>query len=397
MTDTGEERHTRGRGQTKRLTDRELFESRRFSGTAYITVDRDSFTDGELLIAAETVRSGGLCVFPTETVYGIGADATDSRAAEKIYRAKGRPSDNPLIIHVSSPSETERYAVTCPLYYRLASQFMPGPLTVIMPRRGTIPKTVTGGLETVAVRCPSHPVANALIRLAGVPIAAPSANISGRPSATSAEFALRDFAGRADVIIDGGDADFGLESTIVRITGDDSVELLRPGAVTRDALLCVCGEVTVSPGAAGELPADERPVCPGMKYRHYAPSKPLALVRGDMKSRTAFFAEQAKRGGIIICYDEQLPQIGGEAISLGSEKDLLSQGHLLFSALRRADTLPGDRIFANMPPVEEDEGGLGLALYNRLIRAAAHTVVNAGPADSAPDGPGRAANIHTLE
>lgn len=384
MTDTGEERHIRGQGQTKRLTDRELFESRRFSGTAYITVDRDSFTDGELLIAAKTVRSGGLCVFPTETVYGIGADATDSRAAEKIYRAKGRPSDNPLIIHVSSPSETEKYAVTCPLYYRLASQFMPGPLTVIMPKRETIPKTVTGGLETVAVRCPSHPIANALIRLAGVPIAAPSANISGRPSATSAEFALRDFAGRADVIIDGGDADFGLESTIVRITGDDSVELLRPGAVTRDALLCVCGEVSVSPGAAGELPADERPVCPGMKYRHYAPSKPLALVRGDMNSRTAFFAEQAKRGGIIICYDEQLPQIGGEAISLGSEKDLLSQGHLLFSALRRADAMPGDRIFANMPPVE-DGGGLGLALYNRLIRAAAHTVVTAGPGGSADD------------
>ena len=341
--------------------------------TLLIRVDPDNFTDGELSRAAGIIREGGLVVFPTETVYGIGGDATNSDSARKIYAAKGRPSDNPLIIHVSSPEDAEPYAVTCPLYYRLARHFMPGPLTVIMPKKDTIPPTVTGGLDSVAVRCPSHPIANAMIRLAGVPVAAPSANISGRPSATCAAHALHDFDGRVDAVIDGGESRFGMESTIVKITGEDSLILLRPGAVTYDALCCVCGDVSVSETVTRMLREDERPICPGMKYRHYAPEKPLALVGGSADVRMEFFRKkQAESDSILIVYDEQAAELSpGGVISVGAAHDLERQGHLLFAALRRCDELPGKTVFANLP----DTDGLGLALYNRLIRAAAHTVI----------------------
>lgn len=343
--------------------------------TILIKTDPSSPGEAEISRAADIIRNGGLVIFPTETVYGIGGDATDPESARKIYAAKGRPSDNPLIIHIASPEEAEGYAVTCPLYYRLARAFMPGPITVILEKKDIIPFEVTGGLATVAVRCPSHPVANMLIRLSGVPVAAPSANVSGRPSATDAATALSDFDGKVDCLIDGGDAEFGLESTIVKITGDDSLLLLRPGAVTADALRCVCSDVKISDTVERAVGEGERPVCPGMKYRHYAPAKPLALVGGTKKERLEFFLRAAENENcVFICYDEQAPFLPRErTISLGSEKDLLSQGHLLFSALRHADVLPGERIYANLPPRK----GLGLALRNRLIRAAAHTVVNA--------------------
>lgn len=346
--------------------------------TRLLTIHPDSFRDDELLGAAEAIRNGGLVVFPTETVYGIGGDATSSDSARKIYAAKGRPSDNPLIIHIAKPEDAAPYAVTCPLYFRLARHFMPGPLTVILPRRETIPTTVTGGLDSVAVRCPSHPIANALIRLSRVPIAAPSANISGRPSATCAAHAVHDFDGRVDFIIDGGEARFGMESTIVKITGDDSLILLRPGAVTYDALCCVCSDVTVSDTVTRMLAADERPICPGMKYRHYAPEKPLSLLSGEDCFVLDFFrAKQAAGDVILICYDEQADELSRTAapdcqiLRIGARADLETQGHRIFAALRRCDELPGSAVYANLPPLE----GYGLALYNRLIRAAAHTII----------------------
>ena len=223
--------------------------------------------------AADIIRRGGLVAFPTETVYGLGADATDAEAAKKIYAAKGRPSDNPLIIHVSEPKDAELYARTCELYYALADAFMPGPLTVIMPKRDTIPDGVTGGLDSVAVRCPSHAVARELIALSGCAIAAPSANISGSPSPTSAAHVISDLNGIIDAIIDGGECDIGLESTIVKIDGDKLV-LLRPGAITVDALRCVCDRVEIAPAVTAALAENERPLSPGMKYRHYAPAVP---------------------------------------------------------------------------------------------------------------------------
>ena len=321
--------------------------------------------------AASILREGGLVAFPTETVYGLGGDATDARAAEKIYAAKGRPSDNPLIIHVADPEDAAHYAHTSEVYERLARAFMPGPLTVILPKKDTVPLTVTGGLDTVAVRCPSHPVARALIRRAGVAIAAPSANLSGSPSPTSGEHVIRDLSGRIDAIIDGGDSEIGLESTIIQLDGARAT-LLRPGAITADALLCVCEEVTVSPTIKKALAEGERPLSPGMKYRHYAPSAPLVLIDGEEEAVLSFLAKaQNTEKCAILCYREELPYLRNERlIDVGPREDLPLQAHNLFSALRRTESMDCDVIYAHLPP----EDGLGLALYNRLIRAAAHTV-----------------------
>ena len=195
--------------------------------------------------AAGILKNGGLVVFPTETVYGLGGNALDSDAAKKIYAAKGRPSDNPLIIHIAQPKDAEKYCITNEIYYRLADAFMPGPLTVILPKRDIVPSSVTGGLSTVAVRCPSHPIARELISASGFPIAAPSANISGKPSPTCAEYVIEDMSGRVDMIIDGGECEIGLESTIVKIENDGLI-LLRPGGITCDALSCVCENVKVA-------------------------------------------------------------------------------------------------------------------------------------------------------
>lgn len=321
--------------------------------------------------AAEALRNGGLVVFPTETVYGLGGNALDSDAAKKIYSAKGRPSDNPLIIHVSRPEEADKYCVTNEIYYRLAEAFMPGPLTVILPKRDIVPSSVTGGLDSVAVRCPSHPVANALIAATGVPIAAPSANLSGKPSPTCAEYVIEDMDGRVDMIIDGGECDIGLESTIVKVDGD-SLILLRPGAITRDALLCVCEKVTVADAVIGSLAANERPLSPGMKYRHYAPNSPLVLISGSEAATLEFFKKaQLSENCAILCYEEELPHLSGDKIlSVGKRDDLEHQARVLFSSLRMADRLNADIIYGHLPSLE----GLGLALYNRMIRAAAHTI-----------------------
>ena len=321
--------------------------------------------------AADIIRRGGLVAFPTETVYGLGADATDAEAAKKIYAAKGRPSDNPLIIHVSVPKDAELYAHTCELYYALAEAFMPGPLTVILPKRDTIPDGVTGGLDSVAVRCPSHAVARELIALSGCAIAAPSANISGSPSPTSAAHVISDLNGIIDAIIDGGECEIGLESTIVKIDGDKLV-LLRPGAITVDALRCVCDNVEIAPAVTAALAENERPLSPGMKYRHYAPAVPLVLLDGKQEDVTKFlrFASERERCA-VLCYSEELCELeGAQLIEVGAKDDLATQAQRLFAALRDADKLDCDVLYAHLPK----QDGIGLALYNRLIRAAAHTV-----------------------
>jgi len=325
----------------------------------------------EITEAAKILTDGGLVAFPTETVYGLGADATDEGAAKKIYAAKGRPSDNPLIIHIADPADAEKYAYTSELYYKLAKAFMPGPLTVILKKKDTIPATVTGGLDTVAVRCPSHPIARAIIREADVAIAAPSANLSGSPSPTCAEHVIRDMNGRVDAIIDGGCSEIGLESTIVKAEGD-RLTLLRPGAITADALRCVCEHVEISHAVTEMLKADERPLSPGMKYRHYAPSVPLVLLEGDEDCVVSFMrrAQNAERCAILCYHDESFELRCERLIDIGERNDLAEQAHRLFAALRDADELDCDVIYAHLPKKE----GIGLALYNRLIRAAAHTV-----------------------
>ena len=328
--------------------------------------------EAEIARAGDMLRAGELVVFPTETVYGLGGLATSDTAAKAIYAAKGRPSDNPLIIHVASPEDAEPYAVTNDTYYRLAKKFMPGPLTVILPKKDSIPYSVTGGLDTVAVRCPAHPVAQALIRAAGAPVAAPSANRSGRPSPTCAAHVVEDLNGRVRAIIDGGECEVGLESTIIKLEGDIGI-LLRPGAITADALSCVC-QTQIAPAVTAALAENERPLSPGMKYRHYAPQAPLVLLDGPCDAVTAFLKKQAPDPAVgILCYDEEQPLLQGNAIlfPVGAREDLAAQAKHLFAALREADNHPHlQKLYAHLPP----KSGLGLALYNRCIRAAAHTV-----------------------
>ena len=325
--------------------------------------------DNRIKDAAAILRRGGLVIFPTETVYGLGADATCASAAKAIYAAKGRPSDNPLIIHVSKPEDAEPYAETCEGYYRLAKKFMPGPLTVIMPKKDSIPSETSGGLDTVAVRCPAHPIANALIASAGIPIAAPSANLSGKPSPTNAEDVICDMDGRVDAIIDSGESEIGLESTIVKLEGDKGI-LLRPGAVTVDALRCVLDEVEIAPAVIGKLADNERPLSPGMKYRHYAPNAPLVLLAGE-DCDVLEFMKKAEKDAILLCYDEEKDALADHKIlAVGKKDDLAEQAHRLFSNLREADRANAKIIYAHLPTQE----GLGLALYNRMLRAAAHTV-----------------------
>ena len=329
----------------------------------------------DLARAAEIIKTGGLVVFPTETVYGLGGDATNPEAAGKIYAAKGRPSDNPLIIHVSTPDEAEKYAHTTELYYKLAERFMPGPLTVVLKAKSTVPTNTRGGLDTVAVRCPENPIARELIRLAGVPIAAPSANLSGSPSPTTARHVLEDMNGRVDMIIDGGESDFGLESTIIKL--DDGITLLRPGKITLSELEECIGDVSVSHAVTEALAPGERVLSPGMKYRHYAPKAEVLLIDGSALAACEYIrAEGDYENATIIAYTEDVPLFKGKfpnasIVDFGSSGDRLEQAHRLFSLLRDVDSKGTLKVYAPLP----GQDGIGLALYNRMIRAAAYNIV----------------------
>ncbi len=323
--------------------------------------------------AAEIIRSGKLVAFPTETVYGLGADATSESAAQLIYKAKGRPSNNPLIVHLSNAKDAEKYCITCERFYKLAEKFMPGPLTVIMPKRhgngvDFIPDATTGGLDTVAIRVPSHPAARRLIELSGRPIAAPSANLSGRPSPSRAGHVVEDMFGRIDMIIDGGECEYGLESTIVKLD-DESATLLRPGGVTLEMLRDLLGEVKLGKGLTEKF--EGRPEAPGMMYRHYAPHSPVTIIDGDDAAFYDFL--RGKSGYGVICFDEDLPHVDASVVmSLGKKHDSLSHAHRLFECLRRFDDadVKVDVIFARLP----DISGVGLAVYNRLVKAAGYSV-----------------------
>lgn len=328
--------------------------------------------------AAACIRDGGLVVFPTETVYGLGADGTRAEAAEKIYQAKGRPSDNPLIIHISDPSDAALYAQTDEIYYRLAEAFMPGPLTVVMKAKESVPLTTRGGLSTVAIRCPAHPVANLLIRKAGVCIAAPSANISGKPSPTDAAQVAEDMMGRVNIILDNGSAYFGLESTIVKIEEDSTLTLLRPGKITPEQIKAVIDvPLCISDAVTDRLKEGEVAPSPGMKYRHYAPTAPVTLLEGTVEQCISYIKETKEEAVGIIAYDgdvssyrKALPK--AKIYAFGKKGDELKQAHLLFALLRRADKDGLSHIYAPLPR----QKGIGLALYNRMIRAASHHILH---------------------
>ena len=341
-----------------------------------VDLDKLNLSKNDIKTAAEIIRGGGLVAFPTETVYGLGGDGTNPDAARKIYFAKGRPSDNPLIIHISEPGEAEKYTYTNELYYKLADRFMPGPLTVVMRSKDSIPKETRGGLSTVAVRCPSHLVARMLIAMADRPIAAPSANLSGSPSPTEAGHVIDDMTGRIDMIIDGGGCEIGLESTIVKLEDDGSMVLLRPGKITVDELACV-GDVYIADAVTNMLQEGQVALSPVMKYRHYAPEAPLVLLDGDTDEVSSFIASEVKESFAVICYSEDEETLRRDLphatfYILGAKDNINEQAHQLFAILREVDKQSYDKIYAPLP----SKDGVGLALYNRMIRAAAHTIIN---------------------
>lgn len=324
--------------------------------------------------AAAILRRGGLLGIPTETVYGLGADALNEDAVSRIFLAKGRPQDNPLIIHVPDASWLERYCRDVPpAAYQLAERFWPGPLTMILPRRDIVPLQTTGGLETVGVRCPNHPVTLAIIEAAGVPIAAPSGNTSGRPSPTTAAHMIEDMDGKIDGIVDGGPCTVGVESTIIDLTVTPP-RLLRPGGLPLESLRQVLGEVAVDKAVTGLLAAGERPRAPGMKYRHYAPHAPVTVVTGEPERSARRIQGLLSDTAGVICFDEYAPLFPGHIIhKLGPAADKSAQARHVFDALRTFDGTDVTEIFAQCP----DDGGLGLAVANRLKKAAGFHLIDA--------------------
>ena len=319
----------------------------------------------------EIIRSGGLVAFPTETVYGLGVSAFSAESVPRVFAAKGRPIDNPLIVHIAYPEDAERVAFTSEVYYELAERFMPGPLTVILPKKDVVPDEVTGGLDSVGVRCPSHPAAHRLILASGVPIAAPSANLSGAPSPTSGKHVMRDMDGRCDAVIDGGSSDFGLESTVICLDGRRAT-ILRPGAVTREDLLEVCSEVVVSDAVMNPAAAGERPLSPGMKYKHYSPEAEFVLIDADDKEFFEYINSLDEDGvGAIVSDSEKTLLKNARHYSYGKDGDIKELCHSLFAIFRQADDDNIKKLYARLP----GKDGQSLALYNRMIRAAGNRIV----------------------
>ncbi len=324
-------------------------------------------TEQDIRTAAAILQAGGLVGIPTETVYGLGANGLSSAAVGKIFAAKGRPQDNPLILHVPDASWLARYCREVPdSAYTLAERFWPGPLTMILPRKDVVPDAVTAGLDTVGVRCPNHPVTLAIIRAADVPVAAPSGNTSGRPSPTRAEHMVEDMAGKIDAIVDGGPCGVGVESTIIDLTCTPP-RLLRPGGLPLEALEGVLGEVAVDAALLRPLGEGEKPKAPGMKYRHYAPKAPVTVVLGEPSATADYIAAHLGEHTGVICFDEWAGRFAGHVVeNIGSAARKDEQARRVFDALRAFDHTDVTEIYAQCP----HEDGLGLAVANRLKKAA---------------------------
>ena len=341
-------------------------------------------TEQDLALAGELLRQGQLVAFPTETVYGLGADALNETAVAQIYAAKGRPSDNPLIVHVAEKADIAPLVREIPeKAKKLFDRFFPGPLTVILPKSDKIGKVVSGGLDTVAVRMPENPVAHRLLQLAGVPVAAPSANTSGLPSPTRAKYVQEDMNGKIAAIVDGGDCAYGVESTVITLA-TSTPTLLRPGAVTKEMLEAEIGPIAVAPAVLEKMADGETAASPGMKYKHYAPKADVTLlngtfahyapkaqvllVKGDSAAYTALVNIQP--GCYALCYEED--RVTVPKVPYGKATDDLNQARELFDALRRLDELGAKKVYARMPR----KTGVGMAVYNRLIRAAAFRILD---------------------
>ena len=325
--------------------------------TEMIKIDRDDMDLREMKRAGEILKKGGLVAFPTETVYGLGGDALDETAAHRIYEAKGRPSDNPLIIHIADMEHLDKIVEEVPeAAHKLAEAFWPGPLTMIMNKSDAVPHGTTGGLDTVAIRMPSDPIALELIRQGGGYVAAPSANTSGRPSPTTAQHVYEDLQGKIPMILDGGAVTIGLESTIVDLT-EEIPTILRPGYISLEMVQAVLGEAKMDKGLISS-DSNIHPKAPGMKYRHYAPKADLKIVEGPVEKVVAYINEKAAAGGDVKC--------------IGSRKSELSIASHLFAVLREFDEDGVDAIYSE----SFQAPGLGEAIMNRLLKAAGHQRVD---------------------
>ena len=333
-------------------------------------------TQHDIEEAAAILRDGGLLGIPTETVYGLGANGLNEEAVAHIFEAKGRPQDNPLILHIPDASWLERYCKEIPLTaYQLAKAYWPGPMTMILKRKDIVPNAVTAGLDTVGMRCPAHPLCREIIAASGVPVAAPSGNTSGRPSPTTAQHMLEDMDGKINAIVDGGPCSVGVESTIIDLT-ETPARLLRHGGITLEQLEAVLGEVAVDPAVTRLMGAGEQPKAPGMKYRHYAPKAPVTVVTGDPKKSAEYIAAHAGAEDGIICFDEFLPLFTRRSetrpvMDLGPAEDKEEQARHIFDALRSFDHTSVPAIWAQCP----DTTGIGLAIANRLNKAAGFHII----------------------
>ena len=327
----------------------------------------------DLAYAAGLIRRGELVGIPTETVYGLGANGLDETAVDRIYEAKGRPKDNPFILHIAEPKDMEHICHSIPdSAWRLAEAYWPGPLTMILPVKDCVPKRTTAGLSTVGVRCPAHEATRTLIRLAGVPIAAPSANISGKPSTTTAEHVLHDMEGKIAAIIDGGPCAVGVESTIIDLTSEVP-RLLRPGGITPEELVALLGELEVDPAVLGELPPDAVARAPGMKYIHYSPAAEVIIVDGTDQEAAAYIRKHIRPSDAVLCFQEELPLYENcNPTAYGSRADNRSLATGLFSALRDLDRPEIRTIYARCP----QGGGVAYAVGNRLKKAAGFHIVD---------------------
>ena len=330
--------------------------------------------EDKISAAAKILREGGLVAIPTETVYGLGANGLDPNAVNRIFEAKGRPQDNPLILHVTGAQWLPRYCREIPpIAYVLARKFWPGPLTMILKRSAVVPDETTAGLDTVAVRCPNHPVTLSIIREAGIPIAAPSANTSGRPSCTTAQDVLEDMEGKIEGIVDGGPCTVGVESTILDLTCEPP-RLLRPGGLPLEDLERLIGHVDVDKAVTGKLEEGEKPKAPGMKYRHYAPKAPVTVVTGAPAASAAEIARRVGPTSGVICFDEYVHLFPEQEVhALGPAADKLTQAQRVFDALRTFDGSSVTEVYAQCP----DNRGLGLAIGNRLKKAAGFHIIEA--------------------
>ncbi len=330
--------------------------------------------------AGEILRGGGLVAIPTETVYGLAASAFNEQAVANIYVAKGRPSDNPLIVHLADAKDMEACCLDIPEEaWLLAKTFWPGPLSMVLTKRPAIPSIVSGGLDSVAVRVPAHPVARAVIAAAGVPLAAPSANLSGSPSPTRAEHVISDLYGRIDAIVDGGPCAVGVESTVIDMR-KKPFRLLRPGGISKEQLEEVLGPIEVDKAVTGSLSENEKPASPGMKYRHYAPKAPVLAVCGPGDASARYIASQIGENDGVICFTGREAAFGKARFVLpyGEESNDAALAHNIFDALRQMDKLSPEKIYIQCP----DDRALGFAVANRIKKAAAFHVITVKPEES---------------